>query len=517
MIRKTNSDHGAHRRVDIALSLIAFMAAAIIVVLLPARGVPAWSPDSIGYALAARAIAAGHGVSMLNYGLFSLHYVPYTVWPPLFPLLLSSGLPPLLIQAVLLGCLSGLAFWLLRHVGGVSAPLALPCALIVVLSWPLLLDASYVWSELFAVFWVFLAMLALADPRGTVSASRIQWLLGAVAVALAVYTRYAALVFIPGLMLMLLGAPWPWPSRLRRIAVTPVLIGLMIAPLLVRNLLASGHLSGTARATSHRSVHGLVESVVGYIGWVFGGSGWQQAAFVFCLLGLVAAVSMFYLERRRMGGARPPIDPRARWLAWMSTSVFIAYVVGITGLRAWKHFDLSVRMMSPAMPFLLLALVSWGVVLWRAREAGWERAVLVSPLVGLVMLSGLASAQMGTHAARVWRSSGSPQWPMNRMYTYANLAPIKVPPLQGIILAQRPALMSFRTGWNVRRIPSGHWSHRTLERIARRSRGVFIRTGDSIALARELKAIVKHPRMIPMGGADLLLWGPPQAFEQGRQ
>lgn len=502
------------QKVGFVVGLIASMfVVASIVLLIPSAGQPAYTPDSIYYVLVSKAIGAGHGVNIFNYSLFDPHFNAYTMWPPLYPLLLATGLPPMFVQMVLLAGIVGLVFVLLTLSVRIPAVLAFLLAVAITTPWPILMDATYVWSEVFALSWVFLGIAALAGLGHSYGEKRrilACWLLAMLAFSLAVYTRYAALVFLPGLMLALLRAPISRRYRLRMLVATPFVTALLIAPLLLRNLMASGHLSGAARAASKAASGDLFSSMGVYLGWVFGGAAWQRGIFVIAVLGLILAGLVYQIDRRRSRTAGNDVDEQAVWLAWISTSLAVAYVVGIVALRVWKNFDLSTRMVSPAEPLLLLAVVAWGVVIWRDTPVLWQRLVLSIPFAVLLSLSVFASWSIGRQAANNWRTTGTPQWHMSSLLVYSNLHPVRVPKFDGVVLDRRPAIMAFRTGWDFRHIPSGPWGHEQLVRIAGSARAILIDSRESQQLARSLRRIVPDARLIKVGGAPIFLWGKPQ-------
>lgn len=482
---------------------------------MPSAGIPAYTPDSIYYILAANAIDHGHGISLFNYSLFHPGYVPYTTWPPFYPLLLATHVPPLFIQAGLLGCLAGISFLLLNKVAGTSFFPAMILSLVIALPWPILMDASYVWSELFALFWLFVSMMALAaieyDNVNFNKRTAIFWLLTLTAVSCAIYTRYAALTFIPGIMLVLFRLPirilWRWVL----VIATPFVVGLLVAPLLLRNLIDNGSVSGAARAASSLPLKNLFSTVGLYLGWNFAIDNWERAVFVFSLLALFAAMLVYRIDSRRLPYKSEKSRTNAHWLAWISTSFAISYLVGIVILRIWKHFDFSVRMLSPVAPLILLSLTSWGVIIWQTTPSRWQRLVLVAPFGMVICLSALVSGQMGLHARHNWRATNSPQWHMNALLLYTDLQPIVEPKIKGILLASRPALMAFQTGWKFRRIPKPAWTSQTLKQIMSKAGGEFINNGTSERLAMALKPIVSHPRFFKMGRGMLMIWGQTKA------
>ncbi|WP_156782148.1 hypothetical protein [Acidihalobacter aeolianus] len=495
--------------------LLAFVVAACVTLVLPTDGQPAYTPDSIFYLLASRAISEGHGISIPGYELFDPHFVPYTTWPPLYPVLLATGMPPLLLQAILLGCIAAVSYLLLTRVAKVGAVMAVVLALLITLAWPLLMDASYVWSELFALFWVSLSLYALGAlwiNRSTPSRVVLFWFLAVLAVCCAIYTRYASLVFIPAIVLVLLRAPIKMSRRWVLIISTPIMSGFLIFPLLLRNKFDSGSLSGTLRPASTLDISTVTRDVSSYISWVFGIEAWQQIIFVLSVMALPAVVLACRLESKGSTQvfSQDSTGGGDKWLAWMAASYALAYLFGISALRLWRDFDLTVRMLSPAIPWVLLGLAAWAVIVWRGTNITWQRIVLVSPFAALFFLAATTSFQLGLQAHIDWRNTGSPQWRMNGTSVYSNLYPVRMPKIVGVVLSSRPGLMSFRTGWDFRRIPSGQWSHAMLMRIADAATGLLIDSRQAARLARALHDLVPNPRVLRLGSEPLLIWGPPR-------
>ncbi|AOU98974.1 hypothetical protein BI364_14335 [Acidihalobacter yilgarnensis] len=487
---------------------------------LPPNGQLAITPDSVNYLRAAHDFMDGHGLDLFNFALFDPRYVAYTVWPPLYPLLLSTGLPPLLIQAGLIAGLAGFAYGLLVRLGRFPSPVAVVSALVVSLTWPLLVDASYVWSEPLAMFWLFAALLALSElaAGGPQEMRRIvmYWLLAVLAVTLAVYARYAALVFIPGLMLTLLRAPLPWRRRWFLIAATPCVALIFLAPLLLHNLIVTGHLSGGVRGASHMTLLMLLSSVVFYTGWIFGNDPETRAALVVCVLALVLTTVVYLVDRGRLPEkTNSDPDGGTQWLAWMASAMALAYLLGIVLLRAWKGFDWGTRIVSPAAPMILLAVSAWAMVVWRGTPVIWQRVVLVLPFAGMLGLAGLTSWQMRADAWQNWRALGTPQWQMSPLGIYTNLRPVKSVPVSGIVLVARPGLISFRTGWDCRYVPAGPWTHVELLRIAAAARALMIENRQAEQLAHALRGVVPDMRAYRVAGVAMVVWGRLQPFEHG--
>ena len=494
----------------------AMAAAALVALLLPINGQLAYTGDSIHYTLAASAITNGHGVSIFNFSLTDPGFAPFTMWPPLYPLVLASGVPPLLIQTILLSAIAGIAYWLLIRYACLNWLPACVLAIIVTLPWPIIMDANYVWTELLAVFWVFVALAATMRLFETAHRTDCHygryWILTALALAAAVYTRYAFLVFIPGIVPALLAVPVTWRRRALLALATPSLAAILISPLLLRNLFATGHISGATRATSQLHAGNTLSLVVNYLNLLFGSVHWQRGAFLLSIVGLMIVVAVVGTGSRRVHDPDTPDAQRAKWLAWGATSLALAYAIGVAVLRAWKTFTLTTRLTSPIAPLLLLALSAWASVIWHQsfRSSIWVRAALVTPLAALLSLSIVTTRQMTVFSWHNWRTTGSPQWPAAPPIVYKNLQYVATPPLSGVSVAHRPDLMAFQTGWDCRHFPNPPWTADDLAMIAQKATAVIVDDPESQRLARALWTMVPNARLAKIRDVPVILWGEPQ-------
>jgi hypothetical protein len=501
-------------KMGMLLGLIAAMlTVASIVISLPGFGQPAYTPDSIYYMFVSRAIASGHGLKIFNFDLYDPHFYPFTTWAPLYPILLASGIPPLFIQAMLLACITGITFYLFYDSLQIHWSLAYVAATIIATPWPMLMDASYVWSELFAIFWIFVAILFLTQlSHSNICKEKrpvlIHWFFAVLALSLAIYTRYAMVAFLPGLMLSIQCSRLSKRFRWTLTFATPILSGLLILPLLLHNLLASHHLSGAVRPASNTAYAKLISFVGIYIGWIFGDQIWELITIGVCLPALTISV-IAYTKKRRIRKTRDEkTDDKSRWMGWISIIFAISYILGIILMRSWKHFDFSTRMLSPIAPLLLLAIIVWSVVIWKDITLKWQRLLMITPFVVLVCLSISTSLQIGREASSNWRNTKDPQWHRSPGLFYTNLYPLDYPKLQGIIVSIKPEIFAFRTGWDFRRIPEGPWSVKQIKAIATTARALLINGDISINLAHELQRIVPNTKLIKIKGLQLLFWEP---------
>lgn len=491
---------------------LALLLPAMAVLSLPAAGRLAISPDSIAYLTVAGQVAAGKGLSMPTFALFGKASASLTTWPPLFPLLLATGLPPIWIQAAALGMLATVVFLMFATTLRLNALPAVLLAWACALSLPLLVDATYVWSEVLALALAASMLWSLAGIDETNAWRR--WALGVVSCALAIYARYAMALLVPGLMLALCMAPLESRARRLRLALlTPLAVAVLFAPLLLHNLLRSHELTGAARAVSGRGLAANLSDAVLAVASAFAVAPPWTAVFVLAVVAALVVGGVALLGRvrgapRADGGERA--DP-ASWLARLALVLALVYAAGMVVLRTLVHFDgLDTRLLSPAVFLLGVALCA--ALVANARSAAhrpWERWVLALPFMVLLGLSLHRAATQGDAAWHAWRETGTPDWPRKPLLVYLNIRPVSVPAVEGVVLSERPMMVRFLTGWDVRQIPRGPWSDAQLRQIAAAARGLLVSDPESAALAAGLRRIMPQATSSVVAGRQLLRWTQP--------
>ena len=493
-------------------ALLALGLPAVIVLSLPPAGQLAISPDSIAYLAVAGQIAAGKGLSMPTFALFGHATQAFTTWPPLFPLVLASGVAPIWVQALALGALGLVGFVLFAGTLRLNPLAALLLAWACALSLPLLVDASYVWSEVLALLMAALMLWSLAGIHD--SNAWWRWALGMLSCALSIYARYAMFLLVPGLMLALWRAPLQ--SRGRRLSLallTPFAMAVLFAPLLMHNLLQGHHLTGAARQASGRGLAANLSDAVLAMASAFAVAPPWVTLFVVAALAALMVAALAWLVRLRGADGRvaeQPAEPAA-WLARLALVLALVYAAGMVLLRTLVHFDgLDTRLMSPAVYLLGVAICAGAVLHARSsRHRPWERAVLALPFVALMVLSLHRAAVQGDEAWHAWRETGTPEWPRKPLLVYLNIRPIHVPAVKGVVLSEGPMMVQFLTGWTVRQIPPGPWNDAELRHIATAARALLVSDRESAELAARLRQRMPQATLKPLAGRQLLQWSPP--------
>jgi 4-amino-4-deoxy-L-arabinose transferase-like glycosyltransferase len=316
-----------------------------------------FSADSRNYVNVARNVLAGRGLVQDTAGFGESRFPtkarlpqPFGVHAPLYPLAIAAlaalGLTAedaaLLLPVVCAG-LTLLAASLL--VGRLyDARAALLCAGLLVASFPLAFLATSAWSELLATSALFASLLALlwrAEPPGP----RLILLAGLLA-GLAFASRYPLVVALPLGALALVGRGG-WRPYLGRLALYGAGFTAVAGPIVLRNLLVIGSLSGATRGPSDVAfaVNLKVARRVLLAQWAAGPEGGRFVEVLTLLLFGAAATGL-----TRRGEARSWLLERRRFVLWAWPLGYAAYMVL---QRSVMHFDfLDARLLGPAQLFV---------------------------------------------------------------------------------------------------------------------------------------------------------------------
>ena len=235
------------------------------------------NPDSVTYISTARSLLAGNG--FIDWDGSS-----YTVFPPLFPLLLALtgifGPDPADTAGYVNAFLCGLAIflsslWLWQHLRARPAPtsrtlqtyLLLWAAVVLILSPPLLRIASFALSEPLFILLTISALFTFNTFLDT--GKRASLVLAAIFTSLACLTRYVGITIPATICLLLLFRKGDTPSKKATDTVIYALIvGTPLSVWLLRNFLVSGTWTGLRYPTQYSFLFNLKNMFVILADWV---------------------------------------------------------------------------------------------------------------------------------------------------------------------------------------------------------------------------------------------------------
>ena len=380
--------------------------------------------DSINYIAVARNLLAGEGFA--NYG-----GDPYTLYPPLYPLLLAAGLGAL-DPAQIAAALNALIFaitifavgtFLLRRLA--SRPLAIWATLTLALAIPLADIASFAMSEPAFILAYTLALICAHRYLRQGNTAALLWT--AMFCALAWQTRYIgiAAVGVVGLALLLRRAA-PIPRRAQDAAIFALIAALPMAAWLLRNALATGDLIGGPLAVDYSLPEAIADIRGGIAAWSYFDlpliprDEIALQALVVVVAASAAALLAMRARRPSPADARPPSDWLAAWLFGGFALAYCAALLASVALnRAWHGIE--PRYLLPLyVPLLVVLAVALDNALAAARppRAPWPRlqtalAIALSAALAVWLAAQIAPAVSDVaraNAGGIQRGFASKDW-----------------------------------------------------------------------------------------------------------
>lgn len=432
------------------------------------HGGAATSSDSLTYFNVAKSIAAGRGVLAPDYQLGSDAFAPITLWPPLYPALLSTlcvdtpctaaGVRALTVYLnLLLELLAALVFLVLAG-KLVGKWLALAATAGLLLLPAIQITYMFVWSEA-----VFIPLILLSfyfadryfeQACGNRPDSVRAWpmlLLAIVVVAVASYTRYVGVAFAIALLLSLfIFGSGAIPRRLKAVVWSGLLYSVLISPLLLSNLSRSGHLSGGERgAPTFRLFEDCIALYRLVVQELFGA---QWLLLSVWLLVVLALVSLRYYQARAVtcGARAAEAGEGAGRLLPMAVLWSLCYLAFLLISRSVQQVDLDTRMLVVILPFMLLALLA----LTRYLSAYLPLGVSALPLVTVLVISGISGLACHQTLLKNLRDEHSPGYVHHMRYfsiteprfaIFGELAGSFVPAGESLLLTDipRPQILSY--------------------------------------------------------------------------
>ena len=332
--------------------------------------------DSVTYYVAARSLAAGHG---LKQAAADGTMMPLLQFPPGYPALLAAVSAVLAhggdvlaaarwINIAAAGLSIALVGWLVYRLGRAPAFAVAAAALLAVHG-----QAVGIWLRMYSeptyitLVLGVVAVLSRGAPRGR------RLVLAGLLAAAAVLTRFAGVQLAGACGLWIVAINWPlgWRVRLRRLAAFGVPVVLAAGGWSVRNWLVSGH--GTSRVFgNHPPTIAQISPLWDAIKfWVIPIEGpWQYPAMILIFV-LWAVVPAWRLYRRGV--------PRRGYAARLALPAVIVLTYLPFVLIARAYFDPAIpfnyRLMSPVHALSLVVVFSWLGRWWRIamRRAAWGK------------------------------------------------------------------------------------------------------------------------------------------------
>jgi len=395
--------------------LVPYLVLAIAAALLVASHAPigaALSMDSLFYLSAAENILQGNGIVNETYALTGPTYEAMTVWPPLYPIVVA-GITPLAgmtdtstVSGIalfnFLALLLTLILVLRISIRTTSITAGVFVAIALALSPSIQIAHTYAWSEVVFIplclaAYLFLQSYLSEDNRKPA----LSLAFAVVLLGLASYTRYVGVVFFAttGLILLACGRG-QIIDRFRTAAVASAAYLAILAPMFVRNYLVSGSLSGGDRGVPAWSLLADLKTLSWYLYLEFLNLPILWAlVIVLVSIGSVAWLLFRAGDAKEQGHASNELSSIA--LPLLFAGCYLAFLLVS---RSIQTIDLDSRMLSVAIPFVLIGLVN--AYQWLSTRTGR----LLAMLPFLLPLFAFSANAVYTHSNIVagWRDFGEP-------------------------------------------------------------------------------------------------------------
>lgn len=415
---------------------------------------PGVSPDSINYIAAARSLASGRGY---------LYYdgLPFTLWPPLLPTILSVGVTLGIDLLQFARFLNALTFGLTIFYIGQVASLVIESRVLrgittatALASFPLLKMFVMIWAEPLFILLVlaFLNHLARTRAAQSVSPRRVATLGGMAACAC--LQRYLGIVLVLcGVIFFLCSHRLAWKDRLISIATFTF---VSLAPLslwILRNHALADGMTGSRASSSTNALMSIRDLLMVWTNWFLPyDSAIPVRAVAFALTtGLIAAFLL-------MNTAQPDREDHGRRAAMIFSggTFVIAYCIALLIITSTIGTEaISQRYLSPIFPIVLLftfkAIEEF--IFWCKRQGmPSERAGILLIVLPLVLLS--QSAITTFQVVSIWRQEGTGDYTHIKWQRSELLGWLAQQPLHGEIYSNAADLIYFKTGLTAHSLPS---------------------------------------------------------------
>lgn len=395
--------------------LVPYLVLAIASVVLVISHTPvgaALSMDSLFYLSAAENILLGNGVAHETYSLTGPEYEATSLWPPLYPFVVAGITwltnmtdTPVVVGIAIFNVLAlflTLVLLLRISLRTTSVTASVIAAIALALSPSIQIVHTYAWSETIFIPLSLAAFLFLQEYLSRDRTAQMRSLFVAVVLlGLATYSRYVGIVFFATTALALLVCGrGQLIDRLRTVALASAAYLAILAPLFIRNYLLSGSLSGGDRGVPAWNLIADLKTLSWYLYLEFVN---VPVTWALAIALLVVGSLAWLLVRTRDSKERTHSSRRlsSTALPFLFAGCYLAFLLVS---RSMQTIDLDSRMLSVAVPFVLLGLVN--AYQWLSMRAGRTLAML--PFF-LPLLAFLANA-VYTHSNIIggWRDLGEP-------------------------------------------------------------------------------------------------------------
>jgi len=416
---------------------VAYLLLTIVAGVLIASHTPmgaALSMDSLYYLSTAGNILDGNGIVHSTHSLSGPALQSTTLWPPLYPILLAAikwvantaGTSDVVGIAVFNAAALTATMYLVVRIASLaaSAQVGLVVAIAIAISPSIQIVFTYAWSEVLFIPLCLAAYFSLQQYLAGNESVRRRWLFAMIFLfGLATYTRYVGIAFFASAALsMLLYGRGDLIQKLRTVTAVALAYLALLSPMLLRNLLQAGALSGGERGSPDTNVL----SDVGALMWFLYMEYLNLPLLPGTAVLVVTVGSAAWLFLRHAGSSKQGSLRNGLSNIGVPFLFAVGYMVFLLISRGRQNIDLDSRMLSVIVPFLAIGFL--GVYQQLFSRVGRQLAVLPFLLPLAVFVIGAFNTH--TSILKGWRDLGEPG-PILGM-TYPSMTGHQLDVLRGI-------------------------------------------------------------------------------------
>lgn len=445
----------------------------------------ATSPDSIAYLDAAQHINAGDGLVSTNYVYGAEQkLVPFTVWPPLYPAVLSLSpsienaplFAAVQVAMIILSLNGVLMFFILRKI--IGDLLSLMAVAVFMISSANVIVTNYAWSEpltiLMLLFSIHFSMNCHKAAKEN-NKTRLYLNLFFLATVLAglFYTRYIGLIF--GFIL-----PLTWLFSFNRAKYLPTYILSLLwflfltGGLLLRNYLlgdiTGGDVHDSARRASTLSLLDNFGAVVDSLYLLIPGNVSLILTIVLICIVLVVVIKKIVSKFSLVINPVASSD-QIKFFVWLMIAIVPIYLGALIILRSITTFeDIRIRYIAVISPCLIMLVFVTFFKYKRSIIHSWGSALFVGTNVALIVLFTVQGGIVIDNARSNWKQYGEPRMLLTGTQTKMFYSHLTSPSIiagvrqtiktigaekEDLIISEYPKVWAFISGMKFRRLKGG--------------------------------------------------------------
>jgi len=344
--------------------------------------------DSFQYVASARSLAAGN---RLGFGDDPSHIIPLTQYPPLFSVILAiferAGIDGFVAARFMNAALFALNIGLIGlSIKKISHSIGFSLIGAFLITFSVVLSEAHTWVLSEPLF-IFFSLLSYYWLDKYLESSNKAWLIAsALAVSLAILTRYVGLALLPAAWIIILSKPYTNLRRKWSDLGVYSLIGLIpIVLWTVKNYFESGLINNRSLQWVPLTIKNLYSMVNTLVTWFLPANlvtGRERWVIPLLLIFIIGSGLIFYFSKRKPFYNGLFLENYQKPLFRLHTFYIFFYIIMIVASKTLfdKNMGMTDRMLSPVLISMIIPGSALAASLWRRKNR------LLQVLVGASMI-----------------------------------------------------------------------------------------------------------------------------------